>query len=149
LPADASPVPSDFPLFPNGVTAFALFIGPAQNNFSHFFSGNFLALLLCFNSTCPALIHLLSQTGSITVPISRTHCLDPLQRFVQLRYSNTHLCETKAHLFKPCSFSKRGRSVAPPEGLSSTQKNRRQENRLLPPSVLIATVSALCVKNPV
>jgi hypothetical protein len=103
-----------------GVSASTHFIGVPWNNFSHFFSKPYKAALSDIRATCSTSLHPLPESTSVTVAI----------RFI--------CCPVARHLLASlrCSYS---RPIAA-QGSSFSdlcrKKNRRQEDRPLPPSVV-------------
>jgi hypothetical protein len=133
------------------VSASTPFIGAGGNNFSHFFKGAHLGV-------CRAAAQFVAEYDN-TVPIRCIPCMLLRQKVsaydaavctVSSRGAGVRDRWVGVEVSHP-SRTKRGEGGAP--GLSSIQdipqaspqKNRRQEDRPLPPPVLRSTVFALCL----
>jgi hypothetical protein len=97
------------------------FIGPGGNNFSHKIKSRTFSYLSQIKSTCPVSVQFMSGSDSASVLL----CSTSLSRYA-----------TEAERLPPC--------LRPPAPVVFPKKTAARESPL-PPSVLTATVFALCL----
>jgi hypothetical protein len=148
--------------FRKGVSASTHFIGARGNNFSNSFKMSSTPRLSRSRSTCLVSLHTLCQSAPIDVPIRFTHSLIPHHPGVLIRSSQTSLFASDAAVVNTKKRRQQERCVPHPSDVFvfvrwvdtttsirisfiGPQKNRRQEDRPLPPPVLTSTVFALCL----